>query len=417
MSESTKKLPNKPDWLHFVESQSWQAELIASGLAIYGSLALGPIIKDGLQILALHVPYDYLSLVSFLSLYIIMAHSVLVFSFISHLVLRIVWAGFVGLSSVYPEGISTDKKSGYSKLFLDRLKQNYPKLSDYCLKLDNQCSVIFSLLCTTLFILFASMIWISLFSILNYLLVDYIPDSAMNVLIFLFYGFVLFAMFLAVGPYKHKSFASRITYLVNVKSSNFLLLGFGNMFNYLFWTLRTNVSFGGSMVKIFTFTVLISFYSIFAFNDIISIFDDPENLEYGIVQTSNRYLDSHKNTVILNPVIQSSSITDAIVLFVPQRSRDHHYLNESYEALTGFSYEQLSVNKKMDALDSYFNITIDDKDYNSEWLSIRHSHNNEKGYQMFLDVKDLDNGFHEISIEANRYCENYNVFEIPFTKF
>ena len=36
----------KPDWLTALESQSWQAELIASGLAIVGSLSLGPLINS-----------------------------------------------------------------------------------------------------------------------------------------------------------------------------------------------------------------------------------------------------------------------------------------------------------------------------------------------------------------------------------
>ena len=37
----------KPEWLQALEAQSWQAELIASGLAIYGSLSMG-VYLDGL---------------------------------------------------------------------------------------------------------------------------------------------------------------------------------------------------------------------------------------------------------------------------------------------------------------------------------------------------------------------------------
>ena len=38
MNQDTQK--TKLEWLEVLESQSWQAELIASGLAIYGSLSL-----------------------------------------------------------------------------------------------------------------------------------------------------------------------------------------------------------------------------------------------------------------------------------------------------------------------------------------------------------------------------------------
>ena len=46
LNKSTENKNKKPDWLTALESQSWQAELIASGLAIVGSLSLGPYIDS-----------------------------------------------------------------------------------------------------------------------------------------------------------------------------------------------------------------------------------------------------------------------------------------------------------------------------------------------------------------------------------
>ena len=105
---------NKPEWLQALEAQSWQAELIASGLAIYGSLSMG-VYLDGLAEWAvLRFNDRVLDITYFLLLYIYSAHAILVISFITHLALRILWAGILGLSSVFPGGINMETKTFYS---------------------------------------------------------------------------------------------------------------------------------------------------------------------------------------------------------------------------------------------------------------------------------------------------------------
>lgn len=81
----------KPEWLQALEAQSWQAELIASGLAIYGSLTMGPYIEGITEWAALRFNDRILGILYYLFTYIFAAHAVLVISFIAHLALRILW--------------------------------------------------------------------------------------------------------------------------------------------------------------------------------------------------------------------------------------------------------------------------------------------------------------------------------------
>ena len=235
----------KPEWLKALEAQSWQAELIASGLAIYGSFSLGTYLDYLSAWSALHFNDRVLWILYFFFIYVFVAHSILVVSFIVHLLLRILWVGILGLSSVYPVGINLNFKS-YSEDFKTKLKEDFPDLSGHSLSLDKLCSLIFSILCALIIILASISFWLLVYIVISELLIQWLPAYMVRILgfslIILFVIYTLVASLTTQGVLKNSTFAKKYAYFLTIKFSKlFYLFGFKS-FNYIVQTIRTNVT-------------------------------------------------------------------------------------------------------------------------------------------------------------------------------
>ena len=121
---STKK---KPKWLRALETQSWQAELVISGLAIFGSLQLPSLLNNLVDYCLFNFSEEYMEVFFFLFIYPYFAATILIFSFIAHLILRALWIGMLGLVSVYPNGINPDQDF-FSKDYMKKFLKEYPKV-------------------------------------------------------------------------------------------------------------------------------------------------------------------------------------------------------------------------------------------------------------------------------------------------
>jgi len=142
----------KPNWLLNLEQESWQAELIISGLAIFGSLQLPDLIDRFGQWGMTHFSADLGFFLIMFFVYLHFTSGILIFAFITHFILRAVWIGFIGLNSVFPEGIKTDGGM-YSKIFMEKFKADYVHKNYGIESLDKFCSGVFGL--CTLVILFS----------------------------------------------------------------------------------------------------------------------------------------------------------------------------------------------------------------------------------------------------------------------
>ena len=105
-TENSPKMAKKPKWMKILEKQSWQAELVISGAAIFGSLqlpeAINRLIDQGIYYIS-----DMTSTVVGVALFYLMAVAViLIANFIIHFILRALWIGMLGLVSVFPNGIN-----------------------------------------------------------------------------------------------------------------------------------------------------------------------------------------------------------------------------------------------------------------------------------------------------------------------
>jgi len=141
ISKTTSK--KKPKWLKILETQSWQAELVISGMAIFGTLQLPALVDNLVNFSLYYFSTDYMDILYFVFIYLYFACLILIISFITHLVLRSLWIGLLGLNSIYPDGVNKDFKM-YGKDYMEKWMEDFPSLDDYNKRLDRTCSSIFA---------------------------------------------------------------------------------------------------------------------------------------------------------------------------------------------------------------------------------------------------------------------------------
>ncbi len=137
------KTPEKqPKWLEETQNNSWNPELLISGISILFIFTIADRLDDFaigiIQDHAINPTFVFVSL-----LYITMAMEALKYAFVFHLVLRGVWIGLVGLNYVYPNGIVKEKlpKMSQKKFFLEDLTDNVSNI----MRVERICSSIFSI--------------------------------------------------------------------------------------------------------------------------------------------------------------------------------------------------------------------------------------------------------------------------------
>ncbi len=423
----------KPDWLKSLEDQSWQAELIASGLAIVGSVSLGGYLEALAESIIPLFNDRVLGMLENVFMYLFIAQLLLVMCFVGHLVLRIIWAAFLGLSSVYPNGINAEAESNYTPDFLKKLKEDFPSISSYTLVLDNYCSIIFSILCCIVLMLLGMAFWFCIFIALSELLsLIFSPEIATGIryaFLVLFFLTVILLSLMSIGSFKERDFSKKYAYLWNESFSKFLYFIGYKTYSYLFWTITTNVKTKRLGLMGFLFGILAAHMMFIIRDPIISNFSSKSYArQNNIASLANRnnYEDQLDCYKILRPIIQSREIEDDYIkLFIPQMHRDAIHkapLCGEYSKdknLTRREQRQQRENFDVVCAQQYYQVFIDEEKYSQpDFQFIRHEHNNEKGYLAYLRIDSIPSGKHLLKIEtAYKNQDNENTIRIlPFYK-
>lgn len=130
----------KPSWLQVLEAESWQAELVISGIAIFGTLQLPHYIGLLSGWFIFNVVEEISTLTYLLTMYLSVAAAGLILFFLIHFVMRALWIASLGLSSVYPEGIRLVENAMVTVRMLRRLREDLGNLDNFNEQLDRTCS-------------------------------------------------------------------------------------------------------------------------------------------------------------------------------------------------------------------------------------------------------------------------------------
>ncbi|MBO6523694.1 MAG: hypothetical protein JJ971_07720 [Balneolaceae bacterium] len=135
-------------WLQRVAEQSWEPELLISGLAIYATIQIPQFVMDFYQYYRYNLQLDTGFIDELMPMLVVgvmlTALKVLNFAFIFHFIVRAFWVGLVGLRSVFSDGIQYDKLE-YSEFYRSEMKKRLGNQDSFLLATDRLASVIFSI--------------------------------------------------------------------------------------------------------------------------------------------------------------------------------------------------------------------------------------------------------------------------------
>lgn len=171
-----------PKWLKRLERESWQAELLISGVALLACLQL-PELVDGLAIIMIDRLPEAQSFIGYIICFLnLFAVSILTTFFIIHFIIRAYWIGLIGLNSVYPNGFKIED-GFYSPIYSRKVAEMLPTVKSSIKNIDNLASTQFASAFSIL-IMYVMMSLMSLVLVIAYnLLKDIVPSFIFIILL------------------------------------------------------------------------------------------------------------------------------------------------------------------------------------------------------------------------------------------
>ncbi len=281
-------------WLEKLQQESWQLELLISGLALFGIYESKSWIND----FVLHVnTFTYGFMSSFtgpIKLLLESGWTIFFINLLIHVILRGLWIGAIGLRYVSQE-IDYDHL-GYSDRFTAFLKKNVGDYDDFIERLEKICSVLFAYT----FLLFLLLLSLILFFSVTFLIGILMqmwgdgsqPHPILLPFIFLYItlGLIVFIDFITLGGFKkiNEPLVSKV-YMWIYRFFSVITLSF------LYRPLLYNFIDNGYTRKLFFLSIpyifLIIFYNSIIDNEMFPHWSSDEAKKYGLYMSKISYED------------------------------------------------------------------------------------------------------------------------------
>lgn len=177
-NQDTHRKSEELSWLENLQRNSWEPEVIISGIILAFLFIFPTKIYEFCAYLTQDFGLDYLYS-SILLIYLTGIISIFKIFFVVHLALRFLWAGLLGLSYAYPNGVIQEK------LFKMGQGYDYQKPDKMVLKLEKICSSAFAFPVSMVIVFFGLTLYLGvLFSLYVWLELNFIQ----------IYGFMMFSL-------------------------------------------------------------------------------------------------------------------------------------------------------------------------------------------------------------------------------
>ena len=166
MAEKQKKHKNVfTEWLETLQQESWQLELLISGLALFGIWeARGLVNRLNMRLSGADVFHDILgNLIGFGVFALKAGLLIILVNFLIHVSLRALWIGAIGLR--YVSGDIDYSRLKYSSRFEQFYARKIGSFDDYIERLENWCSVIFAYTFLVVGVFFSFMLYLAWFAL------------------------------------------------------------------------------------------------------------------------------------------------------------------------------------------------------------------------------------------------------------
>lgn len=421
-----------PKWLKRLERESWQAELVISGLAIFGSMQLPPyILETGKW--ALNYFIEPGILLYFAISYLYVASIFLVASFIIHFILRTVWIGLIGLNSVFPEGINRKYMKNYSRFFIERLLKKYPANNLWIEQLDKICSSIFAFFTyfTLVFIVFSFnlFILIGIKTILSPILPEYVMVAIGWVLLGIFILFLLLSMFLNLKRNHENERYQCYYFKLYIGFSKFILHIFHQPINYISFIFLSYVDIKKYIGGVLLFSIPLMMFATnqLGKSEAIYLFD-TERFHNQFDRTDRTFTYHYEEDLmgesktIFTPFIESKLIKGKqMKLFVPIHNNENNVIEnlcgvwKDKDELSRMENRKLSHQFFTACYEKYHKVYLNDSLYQIDFVKYEHPIGQTDGILTYLPTNNLKAGKNTLKVE--KMYDSTNVFRtvnIPF---
>lgn len=422
--ENTKE---KNSWLQRLKDESWEAELLVSAIAIFGTFQLFGLIDWWTnKFIDILDPSQYLIGYSIIFFGLI-AISILVAMFIIHFILRAYWIGLVGLNSVFPDYSIED--SAYSKIYTEKIVAILPKLKESIKSVDELCSVIFSAAFTFLSIYAYLGLFASFYLLLYNLLSDYVPSYLLLMPLGLMaLGLILQSVVtiianlkgnkekenLQIWNFKIVKFISMMTYGPLYKSILQVSMIFGSNF-------KKKKSMIGLMLSFLLAGMFVAVYQM-AKTNIPYLIRQDAYFDNTRVHSSFYESENGDAKFLLAPEIESDKIESKVVkIFIPiyknERKIREGTCSTYVEDKTKTRDENVKVRRE-NALECYhkYNVVyLNGTQLSLEYLKYNHEKTDQFGIVGYIDMTNAKFGMNKLTVKKE-YVDSENDLEwtIPF---
>ncbi|MEZ5043493.1 MAG: hypothetical protein R2828_26590 [Saprospiraceae bacterium] len=404
----------KPTWLQILEAESWQAEMLISGAAIYGSLQLPTLISRLIDKALLWLPDDILEISYFIFWYLILGSSTLIVCFILHFVIRALWIGMIGLVSVFPEGIKKDADF-HSAHFMGQLLEEFPDVNLFNQKLDNFCSAILGAAFGVVILMGSISLTLIGFLIIAFILSQLLPLSTFTLFSVLL-SFIFIPAFLTIiansKKFRENRWVKQYHFKFAVKIYGRIVYNiFYEPAYYILYIFTTNFKKDRLGLSFFVFTLLIMGISIPVLLS-TNAFVLKKDLFFRMAETDDRLYPQHyedqlvSGSAILAPMIPSDLMSGEVLkVFIPMTRREKVLVNtycaayQNDESLSRMENNRRRKKHITKCRSDYYEFFVNDIPYD-ELAFFRYTHPNagEEGLITFIPTENFLKGINTLRI-------------------
>lgn len=379
MEEDNIKKQQDLTWLENLQKNSWEPEVIISGI----SLAALFIIPSSLFDYSIIMIQDYgleqipaMLVLGYFSLII----SVFKIFLITHLFLRFMWAGMLGITYAFPEGVLK------SKLFKFSQDLEYPHPRVYLLNLERWCSMIYG---------YPLSVVIPIFSITVYLIFltgIYLIFNLDFQVLYLFFILSIVGVLIIGAIFKKFKLKSFLGTSMNGTIGAVFSSHLGK------WTMLL-VSLG---LVIAAAPFILADLKGFSYYQPMTDLDE----EFYDWPDQSMYFEEYNNKMVRFPRVWTESMTvsgDKINLYLAKYARDEQDLPRIQTLLSTSNYDTLGW-KKLEKVEDTYQVFLNDSLVKSEkWMLTTSGITGQKAFFGIIPINELKEGIHEIRIEKLVY--------------
>lgn len=403
-----------PDWLQKIQNESWEAEILISGGAVYALLELSdyliignslqsiiefgnPLYALGVSITLLNAPIKLLTL-----------------GFIIHLIIRGLWAGMIGLSFSFPNGIKKETLNWKGKF--SSQSKNLRDNSYIVLGLERISGIVFS------YSVFIFLVTIGLVSWLLFIfsLTIFIPNSSTSILdsfvtlLYLIGSLIYFIDFISLGRVKKNKSMSKLFYPIH-KFYSIILLSV--LYRNIYYTFISNWGYKYFYISLLIPIAFLSSTLLITDTSIMQsqFLNEKSENSYNIskVGSPDNAIENPGYIIIGNDLITDGVLPIYLVHYVQyEDSIKNLAIKEGLILNSTHNFDSLDYKTQMKCMELFYKLSIDSKPVDVKWdMKIAYYKKIFPYYLLtsWIDVSDLSNEKHQLELNLN-YSE---VFLVP----